>query len=95
MKVKYALALLLLVSTCCNLTNDDPSSAESEVAATLRANVNKAINNLKNYGSGSASLSLIKFYLTNINKCLDDVLALRNSHGTNDSPSDMLVIANK
>lgn len=101
MKLKYVLAMLLLVATLSNLTTDDgttppPASPEDEVASTLRTNVNKALSTLQTYGSGSTSLSLIKFYLGNINKCLDDVLSLHNINaGEAASLSNMIVIANK
>jgi hypothetical protein len=83
MKVKYALGLLLLVSTCCHLSSEDAHPADDPVftaaASALRENANKVINNLKGFGNGAASLGLIKYQLTNINKCIDDILASRQS----------------
>jgi hypothetical protein len=94
--VRYAVVMLLLVASCCNLTAEDDIPAE--VSSTLRDNVQKAIANLNNFGSGSASLSLIKFYLSNIDKCLDDVFSFRQAErqqqGLPDS-NDLLVIANR
>lgn len=84
MKSQYIL-LLLLVSTYCHLTTETEGSnlppathddnrdtgIPDELKADLRKNVKKAIDNLNHFGSGSASLALIKFYLKNINNCLD------------------------
>jgi hypothetical protein len=56
--------------------NDDHDSGiPDELKADLRNNVKKAIDNLNHFGSESASLALIKFYLKNINNCLDEILA--------------------
>lgn len=85
MKSQYILVALLLVSTYCHLTTETDGSnlppashndyldtgIPDELKADLRNNVKKAIDNLNHFGSGSASLALIKFYLKNINNCLD------------------------
>ena len=94
---KYLLFALLFISISSHLTSE--LGLPEQTAAILRTNVLKAHDSLEGFGQGSASLSIIKLYLSKINQCLDDVLnAYKSSHnnaGITVNDDDIFVIGNK
>jgi hypothetical protein len=95
--MKLVYFIVLLVTSSCHLTSEN--LIPTAVSSLLRTNVQKVCSNLDNFGSTSASLSLIKFYLTNVNRCIDSILKIQSGvagvlSASSGAYSNNLIIAN-
>lgn len=80
---QFLVLVVLMVSINSNLTSE-PHLPEN-VADSLRTVINKIHRNLENFGKGPASFSIIKVYLTQINKLVDTISGL---HGVGHSEEE-------